>query len=56
MNDVVITAALRSGVGKFNGTIGKVPAAELGAQIIKALLARSGSTRSRSPRSSWGRC
>jgi acetyl-CoA C-acetyltransferase len=42
MNDVVITAALRSAVGKFNGSIGKVPAAELGAQIIKALLARSG--------------
>ncbi|MGD0491650.1 MAG: acetyl-CoA C-acetyltransferase [Steroidobacteraceae bacterium] len=42
MNDVVITAALRSAVGKFNGSIAKVPAAELGAQIIKALLARSG--------------
>src|SRR5450631_1353313 len=42
MNEVVITAAVRSGVGKFNGAIGKVPAAELGAQIIKALLARSG--------------
>jgi acetyl-CoA C-acetyltransferase len=41
MNDVVIAAALRSGVGKFNGAIGKVPAAELGAQIIKALLART---------------
>jgi acetyl-CoA C-acetyltransferase len=41
MNEVVITAALRSGVGKFNGTIGKIPAAELGAQIIKALLART---------------
>ena len=42
MNEVVITAALRSGVGKFNGSIAKVPAADLGAQIIKALLARSG--------------
>ena len=42
MNDVVITAAVRSAVGKFNGSIGKVPAADLGAQIIKALLARSG--------------
>src|SRR5580658_2971299 len=41
MNDIVIAAALRPGVGKFNGTIGKVPAAELGAQIIKALLART---------------
>jgi len=42
MNEVVITAALRSGVGKFNGSIAKVPAADLGAQIIKALLARTG--------------
>ncbi len=42
MNDVVITAALRSAVGKFNGSIGKVPAADLGAQVIKALLTRSG--------------
>ena len=41
MNEVVITAAVRSAVGKFNGTIGKVPAADLGAQIIRALLARS---------------
>src|SRR5271169_3308858 len=42
MDDVVITAALRSAVGKFNGAIAKVAAADLGAQIIKALLARSG--------------
>src|ERR1700676_5585110 len=41
MNDIVIAAAVRSGVGKINGTIGKLPAAELGAQIIKALLART---------------
>jgi acetyl-CoA C-acetyltransferase len=44
MNDVVITAALRTGVGKFNGSIAKIPASDLGAQIIKALLARSGVT------------
>lgn len=42
MNDVVIIAALRSAVGKFNGSIAKVPAAELGAQVIKALLERGG--------------
>src|ERR1700719_2010083 len=41
MNDVVITAALRSAVGKFGGSIAKVPAADLGAQIIKALLVRT---------------
>jgi acetyl-CoA C-acetyltransferase len=42
MNDIVITAALRTAVGKFNGSIAKVSAAELGARVIKALLARSG--------------
>jgi acetyl-CoA C-acetyltransferase len=42
MNDVVITAALRSAVGKFGGSIAKVSAADLGAQMIKALLARTG--------------
>jgi acetyl-CoA C-acetyltransferase len=42
VNEVVITAALRSAVGKFNGSIAKVPASTLGAHIIKALLARSG--------------
>src|ERR1700690_182679 len=42
MKDGVITAALRTAGGKFNGSIAKVPAADLGAQIIKALLARSG--------------
>ncbi len=42
MNDVVIIGALRSGVGKFGGSIAKVPAADLGAQVIKALLARTG--------------
>src|SRR6202171_6126580 len=41
MDDVVITAALRSAVGKFGGSIAKVSAADLGAQIIKALLART---------------
>lgn len=42
MNDVVITAALRTAVGKFNGSLAKVPAASLGAQVIKSLLARTG--------------
>ena len=42
MIDVVITAALRTAVGKFNGSIAKVPASDLGAQIIKALVTRSG--------------
>jgi len=42
MNEVAITAALRTAVGKFGGSIAKVPAADLGAHVIKALLARSG--------------
>ena len=42
MDDVVIVAALRTGVGKFGGTIGKIPASELGAKIISALLAKTG--------------
>ncbi|HKB82124.1 MAG TPA: acetyl-CoA C-acetyltransferase [Burkholderiales bacterium] len=42
MDDVVIVAALRTGVGKFGGTIGKIPATELGAKVIGALIARTG--------------
>ena len=42
MDDVVIVAALRTGVGKFGGTIGKIPATELGAKIISALIAKTG--------------
>jgi hypothetical protein len=42
MNDVVITAVLRTAVGKFNGSIAKVAAADSGAQTIRALLALSG--------------
>jgi len=42
MDDVVIVAALRTGVGKFGGTIGKIPATELGAKVIAALLAKTG--------------
>ena len=42
MDDVVIVAALRTGVGKFGGTIGKIPATELGAIVIAALIAKTG--------------
>jgi acetyl-CoA C-acetyltransferase len=41
MEDVVIVAAGRLAVGSFNGTLAKVPAAELGAHVIKQLLART---------------
>jgi acetyl-CoA C-acetyltransferase len=42
MTEVVIVAAGRTAVGKFGGSLAKIPAAELGAHVIKALLARSG--------------
>ncbi len=42
MNEVVIVAAQRTAVGKFGGTLAKVPASTLGAQVIKSLLARTG--------------
>ena len=42
MEEVVIVAAARTAVGKFGGTIAKVPAAELGAHVIKGLVAKTG--------------
>ena len=42
MTDVVIVAALRTAIGKFGGTLAKVPAPELGATVIRALLAKAG--------------
>lgn len=42
MVDVVIVAAARTAIGKFNGSLAGVPAHELGATVIKDLIARSG--------------
>jgi acetyl-CoA C-acetyltransferase len=42
MDDVVIVAALRTAVGKFGGTISRIPASELGAKVIAALLQKTG--------------
>jgi len=42
MDDVVIVAALRTAVGKFGGTISRIPATELGAKVISALLQKTG--------------
>jgi len=44
MEDVVIVAAGRTAVGKFGGALAKIPAAELGAHVIRNLLVRSGIT------------
>jgi acetyl-CoA C-acetyltransferase len=42
MNDVVIVAAGRTAVGKFGGSLAKTAAADLGAHVIKNLLAKTG--------------
>jgi acetyl-CoA C-acetyltransferase len=42
MDDVVIVGAVRTAVGKFGGTLAKIPAPRLGAAVIQALLARTG--------------
>ena len=42
MTDVVIVAAGRTAVGSFNGAVAKIAAADLGAHVIRHLLARSG--------------
>ncbi len=42
MDEIVIVAAARTGVGKFGGTLAKIPATELGAHVIKGLLAQTG--------------
>lgn len=42
MEDVVIVAAARTAVGKFGGSLSKIAAADLGAHVIKGLLAQTG--------------
>jgi len=42
MEDIVIVSAARTAVGKFGGPLAKIPATELGALVIKDVLARSG--------------
>jgi acetyl-CoA C-acetyltransferase len=42
MEDIVIVSAARTAVGKFGGSLAKTPAPELGAAVIKGLLARTG--------------
>ena len=44
MEDIVIVSAARTAVGKFGGTLAKIAAPELGAAVIKSLLARTGFT------------
>ncbi len=42
MEDIVIVGAARTAIGKFGGTLAKTPATDLGATVIRALLARTG--------------
>ncbi len=42
MNDVVIVAATRTAIGSFQGALSSIPAPELGAAVIRQLLALSG--------------
>ena len=42
MTEVVIVAAGRTAIGKFGGALAKIPAADLGAHVIRALLAKTG--------------
>jgi acetyl-CoA C-acetyltransferase len=40
VTDIVIVAATRTAIGKFGGALAKIPAPELGATVIRELLAR----------------
>ena len=42
MEEIVIVSAGRTAVGKFGGSLAKIPATELGAAVIKGVLERSG--------------
>ncbi len=42
MEEVVIVAAGRTAVGKFGGALAKIPAVDLGAHVIRQLLAQTG--------------
>jgi acetyl-CoA C-acetyltransferase len=42
MEEVVIVGAVRTAIGKFSGSLAKVPASDLGAAVIRELLAKSG--------------
>jgi acetyl-CoA C-acetyltransferase len=42
MSDIVIVAAARTAVGKFGGALARTPAVDLGAHVVKGLLAQAG--------------
>ena len=42
MHEVVIVAATRTAIGSFQGSLAGIPAPELGAAVIRQLLAQTG--------------
>ena len=44
MEDIVIVSAARTAVGKFGGSLAGIPATELGAAVIKEVIARANLT------------
>src|SRR5213079_506001 len=42
MEDILIVGAARTAIGKFGGSLAKLPASELGALVIRKLLERAG--------------
>src|SRR5438445_4097377 len=42
MEDILIVGAARTAIGKFGGSLAKMPASELGALVIRKLLERAG--------------
>jgi len=42
MQEVVIVAATRTAIGSFQGALANIPAAELGAAVIRQLLEQTG--------------
>jgi acetyl-CoA acetyltransferase len=56
MEDIVIVGAARTAVGKFGGSLAKIPATELGASSSRACWSAPAWPPTRSVKSSWARC
>ena len=42
MEDIVIVSAVRTPVGKFGGSLAKIPATELGSIVVREAISRAG--------------
>ncbi len=56
MEDIVIVSAVRTAVGKFGGSLAKVPAVGFGALVIQEALARANVGLDQVGESSWAKC